>query len=448
MVGGGLRSEPTKLYYDTLTNKLIAGGGFRKADEKWITGIASWNGTYWDSLGHGLNFFDTLGSPNASVCSVWGMTRFNGDLYCTGNFFKAGHDSIFGFAKWNGLDWDTVTGASITSYHPVWEVMNYNNELYICGGFDSVGNVPADGIAKWDGTTWSAIGSNYNFVDQAEATSLQEMIFYHGNLYVSGGFYDPQGNYCRLAKWDGANWTFFTSVVTGGLAFIWDFEIYNDELYAGGIFYQTSGSVASSIIRWNDTTWRDVGGSIEVAANAYPTVCDMTVHNGKLYCAGSFEVVGGINAPFVASWDGTDWCGFGSIFDNKLLQVAFYEDTMYVAGEFWTIDGDSIRNIVKWIGGSFVDTCGNTTAIQESHEVNQPLLFPNPASEIVQFQFSDANETRIIILYDQIGREVWREETNESLVSISVYEFATGMYFYTVVSENDRTANGKFLIHR
>ncbi|HTE34715.1 MAG TPA: T9SS type A sorting domain-containing protein [Chryseolinea sp.] len=82
----------------------------------------------------------------------------------------------------------------------------------------------------------------------------------------------------------------------------------------------------------------------------------------------------------------------------------------------------------------------------ELRNENVISVYPNPASEIVTFQFSDAHESRSIIIYDQIGREVWREETNENLVSISVNEFSAGMYFYRVEETGTVRAMGKLII--
>lgn len=438
----GLDHDPTTLYYDSLTNRLIAGGLFRKADNKWITGIAAWNGTQWDSLGHGLDFIDTI--TNYSPGHVRGIRRFGNYLYCGGSFQRAGYDTIWALARWDGSNWDTVPGGTITRFKSVHDIKVYNNELYICGGFDSVGNVPACGIAKWDGTTWSAIGPNYPFTAQFRLVTKME--FYHGNLYVAGNFDDPSGTQCRLAKWDGNNWTFLTNVVAGGIATVADMQVYNDELYVAGLFLQSVGNVANCIIRWNDTTWRDAGGSVQIGSNSFPQIFDMDVHNGKLYCAGNFQKVGGIDAPFLASWDGTNWCAFGSVFDNTIGQIAFLNDTMYVAGGFWTIDGDSINYIAQWLGGNFVDTCGNATGIIESPALSTSVqVFPNPVSDVVTFQFSSVPTPHSVMVTDNLGREIWRQETDNLTIEFPAYAFANGIYFYTIFKGAER-CSGKFII--
>ncbi|HTF03763.1 MAG TPA: hypothetical protein VK826_07040, partial [Bacteroidia bacterium] len=39
------------------------------------------------------------------------------------------------------------------------------------------------------------------------------------------------------------------------------------------------------------------------------------VHDGKLYCVGNFEKIGGVDALGLASWDGNFWCGYDTHFD-------------------------------------------------------------------------------------------------------------------------------------
>ncbi len=441
-VGDTLNSAPTKLFYDSINDRLITAGVFSKIGDEWITGIASWNGTTWDSIGHGIDFYDTIGNNTAG--NVHALCYFNNQLYCGGSFQKAGFVLTNGLARWNGIVWDSVPGGDIPDFCVVHDMDVYNNELYICGSFDSVGAIPADGIAKWNGSTWAAVGGNYPF--SAPSGIVTRLKFYHGDLFVSGNFLDSAGNTCRLAKWNGNGWQFLNSVVQGGISSVWDIEVYNDELYVSGLFYASQGSVATGIVRWNDTIWRDVGGSVEIGTNAFPTITDMEVYAGKLYCGGNFNIVGGISAEHFASWDGTNWCGYQTTFDNKITQLAFYDDTLYVSGGFQIINGDTLPWMAKWIGGSFVDTCGNTTGIDEPEPVQGVLVYPNPASETVIFQFDGSVQARLIIIFDARGREVWSQNTSDLNVVLPAAEFSNGIYFYAVTDSELQLTTGKFIV--
>jgi hypothetical protein len=163
---------------------------------------------------------------------------------------------------------------------------------------------------------------------------------------------------------------------------------------------------------------------------------------------GNFEKIGGVLAHYIAAWDGTDWCGFGTYFDNRITQITFYNDTMYVAGGFWSINGDSISYMAKWIGGNYIDTCGHLTIgiIEPNEYTNEVIVYPNPSHDMVTFQFSNGGQSRELIIHDMFGREVRREETNESSISLSVLELTVGMYFYSVLERDGSCATGKFIV--
>ncbi len=324
-------NQPARVFYtDTIANKLYVGGAFIQFDNQSIWGIASWNGSQWDSLGHGIDD-PSIGSQPRNTEAI---TRLGGYLYVGGGFFLAGNQNIPSLARWDGSVWDSVPGAALALNKGVTGLTTFNNELYICGTFDTIGNVPVGGIARWDGVTCHAIG-NYDFLYGGGV--IWQMQFYRGNLYVSGAFTDPNGYTCRLAKWDGSNWQFFTNEIIVSIGGISDLEVYNDKLYVGGCFFTADGNVGTSIVTWNDTIWSAVGGSVQLGTvNPYPFVRQMCVHNGKLYCIGSFELVGGVSAKGLASWDGTQWCGYDAVFTSAAnnfcggLTMAFYNDTMYV----------------------------------------------------------------------------------------------------------------------
>lgn len=434
----------TRLYEDTVSNKLIVAGGYSQINGENIRGIATWNGVQWDSLDAGMDEYNSVSFPSNTLA----VTRYYNDIIAGGSFSQAGSVYASFLAKWDGFQWDSIFGGQPNN--TVSDIITYNNDLYICGVFDSIGNTSANCVAKWNGSTWASIGNNYNFADQSG--SINKIRFYEGNLYVAGMFRDPSGNLCRIAKWDGNVWQFFSNDLSGGFCVIEDLEVFNNELYVSGLFYMADGNAGTSIVRWNDTTWRDVGGSVEVGViNSYPSIKDLSVYNGKLYCVGNFESIGGVSAKGLACWDGTDWCSFNSNFELNAGQyigagcIAFYHDTMYVGGGFRIVDGDSIQYIAKWIGGSYVDTCGNTTGLVE-HEPQNVLFFPNPVTHGATFQFSNSQD-RTILIYDQLGKEVWRQQLyGEQQIQLSCAQLTDGMYFYTVIDKQGTGTTGKFII--
>lgn len=137
---------------------------------------------------------------------------------------------------------------------------------------------------------------------------------------------------------------------------------------------------------------------------------------------------------------------YDSLSDNYIYDIRATSDNGLVTSGFNFQNNQNIW--VMKLDSLGCDTMGcNLTGVPEPSSDYQIIsVFPNPASEIVTLQFSDAHQSRSIIIYDQIGREVWREETNEKLVSISVSEFSTGMYFYRVEEKGIVKTTGKLII--
>jgi hypothetical protein len=441
----GTSNRPvTVIYNDTTAGKLFIGGQFTSIGNKTIWGVAQWQNQIWDSLGHGIDDISLGNMPR----NTWAIARFDSSLYVGGAFYLAGNHSTPYLAVWKNNQWDTTF-----PFHPnnvVENILTYNNELYTCGVFDSINNISCKGIAKWNGLTWQAVGNNYDFTNSG--MGIFDMCFYHGNLFISGTFRDPVGNTCRLARWNGFAWQFYTNEVRGSLAGINDMKVYNNELYIGGRYLMSDGNITNCIMKWNDTIWSDVGGGIDLLSNQFPTIKGMIVHNNKLYCVGSFEKVGGIAALGLASWDGVNWCGYGTNFETSPGNfcgadcIEFYNDTMYVAGGFNLVDGIFMPHLVKWIGGNYVSTCGNTTGIQENSGSFFVSVFPNPASSVITFQMLESSASEIIIT-DQLGREVHRKKINgEQQVKIPVDDLPDGMYFYQYVENHDKKRSGKFVV--
>lgn len=436
---GSFNTYPTYMFTDSVNSLLYAGGYFTQINSEIRWGVASWNNSNWDSLGLGIDN-DSISTPGMTK----GFLRDGNYVYAVGAFKRAGTINTNCIARWNGTTWDSVPGCRIPNYQSVNDIIKFNGEIYICGSFDSIGNLPAHGLAKWNGVTWQTVGNNYDF---ATSGFLNRIRFYHGNLYASGNFQDNNGNTCRLAKWDGMNWYFMTSAVQGTIAAIQDMEVYQDKLYVGGLFFQSAGNVANSLQSWNDTTWCAVGGSVQIFANQNPTVRDLCVHDNLLYCGGNFEKIGGIMADAIAFWNGTDWCSLGSDFDNTITQINFYQDTLYVIGGFLNIDQTPATYIAKWIGGNYVDTCGNMTAISESDSKRIDfVLFPNPVINMGTFEVSNGNESFTLVICDQFGRVVLQKMSDGIRLDFLTEGIASGLYYYTIVQDGEVRKSGKMII--
>jgi hypothetical protein len=89
----------------------------------------------------------------------------------------------------------------------------------------------------------------------------------------------------------------------------------------------------------------------------------------------------------------------------------------------------------------------NTTSVEENILSNFSVQeFPNPVSTNATFQITGFDGNKTLIIYDQLGKEIWEKESVENQIEFSAENFSSGLYFYRVTLENGNTVSGKFII--
>ncbi len=420
------------LYADTVDNYMYMAGFFAIVNGQHIKGIARWNGLEWDSLGAGIDGMDNNALANA-LC----ITRYNNELYVGGAFYSLGDRKAVSIGKWDGNSWDSLAVQPFRTNlnNVVYALEVINNELYVGGIFDTVAGVPVKGIAKWNGTNWSSL--NFNLQNNY---GINCIAYYNNEIYVAGNFYDqlPTDGTRNIMKYDGVSWTKVGTGVNGD--HIASMAVYNNELYVAGLFLSAQGNKGNYIQKWNGTVWSDAGGGL-AGANNDPfdnaQVQQLLVYQNKIYAVGAMRYAGVVPAQYISIWDGTNWCGLGSDFDNRIGTLCFYKDTLYVGGGFWTIDGDSIDNVAKWNGGNYTDTCGNLTGIENTHNKSALNIYPNPNNGLFTIEAAfEKSEEISIMLYNMMGECVLKIEgviVNESYKKqLNIEKFPAGVYFLSI----------------
>ena len=431
---------------DTVEDVLYIGGPFTYLNGDTVFGIVKYDGTNYIRMGCGLEW-DCSFTPGGGNIGVRPnkIVRYNGDIYMTGNFIKSNNITLNGLAKWDGSTWQAIgnglTDGSVYTMGINLKVLN--NELYVCGyDFDSCAGVPANSIAKFNGTQWTDV---HNFPDY-NIGNVSDVEMYNGELYVGGNFYDSiNGDIWRIAKWDGSQWVSVGGGIKGGIADVSKMLVYKGLLYVAGTFESAgTNTFAKGIATWDGTKWENVGGGI--ASPWTMQIFDMKVHSNKLYIIGAFSEAGGAPIKRIASWDGTNWCGFGvtdSTFDNVLLALEFYRDTMYIGGGFFAIDGDSsINRIAKYIGAG-TDTCGNKTGIGELPNTENVAfsIYPNPAQNYFNIEITNPDEEEIILsLYNLLGEKLYHQEFSSHYhkEEISTQALSKGIYIVSLQSQSGK----------
>jgi hypothetical protein len=98
------------------------------------------------------------------------------------------------------------------------------------------------------------------------------------------------------------------------------------DLYAGGVFTTAGGVNANYIAKWDGSAWSALGSGI--AGSAYA----LAVSGTDLYAGGNFLMAGSVLANCTAKWDGSDWTALGSGIKNVYLIGSYTVNAMAMSG--------------------------------------------------------------------------------------------------------------------
>ncbi|MFH2142320.1 MAG: hypothetical protein ABIJ97_07865 [Bacteroidota bacterium] len=379
-IGNGVNWGIKCFYEDTVEDKLYIGGNFTSVDTiQNVYCIAVLNNQTWE----------TEISKLDHICSD--ITGYQNDIYAGGYFVYADTVKVNAVGRWDGNQWYPVGegfGGGV-----IYNLKVINNELFACGCFDSSSINVVNSLAKWSGSEWVSV---YNFprFDSITPNYIFDIAYFNGEFYVAGNFGYSDMSVMDIVKYNGTEWVDVGGSMKGGMAAISRMEVYNNELIVAGMFWKQDGNTGNFIQAWDGTQWKELGGGVSgymQLPNSNGQIHEMKINNGDLYVGGVFTYAGGVPAPHMARWDGTEWCGFGGNFNNNIYSFGFYRDTLYI-GCGTMVDSIQVNNLARWVGGSHVDTCGAINSINETvYEDKSILVYPNPAQDEITIETSDIN---------------------------------------------------------
>jgi hypothetical protein len=134
----------------------------------------------------------------------------------------------------------------------------------------------------------------------------------------------------------------------------------SDNLYIGGDFQAFDTVIpADFIVQYNRKTgvWSSLSGGLDNHVSA------LTLHNGILYAAGSFDQTydGGTTLNYIAEWDGISWQSVGGGTNAEVRSIAFIGDTLYAGGNFTQAGGNSAYFLAYWDGQNWNEAFGGTS---------------------------------------------------------------------------------------
>jgi hypothetical protein len=400
LLGNGMNHTVYHLAVDG-QDYVYAGGEFTLAGGVPANRIARWDGNSWNALGSGLGGdyptiadmeadhnsnvyvtgqFDTAGDTSVQLIARWDGSAWselapgtrsgwfegefgsifdlsvspNGDLYAGGSFRIINGVEAHNIARWDGASWTALsTPAGNGVNERVYAVTIDEKEQVFAGGFfTNAGGLPANHIARWDGTAWFTWmkGGESGIDNIVDALAVdRDGVLYAGGYFTTAG--KAPANH--IARWDGKEW----SPLGKGLdASVRDLAVDSrGNLYAGGTF-TTAGDVnANRIARWDGTTWSALDEGVSAEHTGSPEVWALAVDDqGNLYAGGDFTTAGGIEANYIARWDGTTWSALGRGMDEQVTDLAVDpQGNLYAAGWFKRAGDVEASGVARWDGSSW-----------------------------------------------------------------------------------------------
>jgi hypothetical protein len=466
--------------------------------------IYKWDGFSWSGLGEGVGDYWT------SSVQIKTLAWYNSKLITGGNFSTAGDKYIKSLAQLNPSGWSDVGGNSVTPNNFINKLLVHNNKLYAAGYFTNMGGTNANNIAVWDGSSWSNLGSGVdNFIETihfigddiyvtgpffiaggstaigyakwngnnwqalANGGSYANAMTNIGNdLYVGGQFTSINAGTVsvnNLARWDGSSWSDVGGGVSQGTNFstgVFALASRGNELIVGGNFTLAGSTPANNIAIWNGLQWNALGEGLN------GIVRTILVSGNDIYVGGQFTTAGANTAFSIARWDGTTWypLGRGINQSNNFVSIATVysllptPDGLYVGGQF-THAGDKYSNMIA-LYTDFTTTSSNDVYLNPS-EFNLFQNYPNPYNPNTKILYVIPNEVRnlkdfssqaprndntlvTLKVYDILGNEIATlvdeyKSAGSYEVEFDASSLSSGVYFYRITIHSDKLQSGSFV---
>ena len=134
------------------------------------------------------------------------------------------------------------------------------------------------------------------------------------------------------------------------------------------------------------------------------------------------------------------------LFTSLLFSSLGQQNTVSTGGEVSGVGGSASFTVGQ------IDYINNTAfngkineGVQQPYEFYQEVgleeeiiisaVYPNPTKDVIQIEFENA-VLRVMNLYDQQGKLILKNETNEKYTSLDLSELAKGSYVLEVQNEN------------
>lgn len=434
---------------------IVAIGSFRNDDAGNDAGhvrvFQSMAGT-WTQLGNDINGVsdnDNAGSSlslNASGDIVAVGSPANSD---GGNF--SGQVRIF---QYNGSEWvqlgNSINGnGNVNGFGSSVSLSSDGNTVAI-GEFADDTNGSNAGAARaftFDGSNWNQVGQTVygdtagDFFGTTISLSSDGSIFAVGapdndGLINAGGqvkiFQNIAGTWTQLGN------AIYGNSVSGLAGYSLDLS-YNGQIVAVGAVNDSEGGALSgsvTVYEYNGTDWAVKGAKISGDATSI-----QSGYSTSLNGSGSVVAIGDIGTNAFAGrgrvfqFDGTNWNQVGAgILGEATNDQSGYSIALNNSGS--TVAIGAINNDGNGSNSGHVRVFYEPTLSVISINQETFKLYPNPSHDLVTIDFPNANETYTIEVFDILGKQVNRLNSNQqNSIRMNISDLPSGLYLVHIKSE-------------
>ncbi len=420
------------MFSDSLQGKLVLGfSNVNKICNVPFRGIISYDGLSFKDLDVGVQTHMS-GSPGAACAQIC-IPYNNKSLY--GGFFQSvGSNTLFstGLALWNGTVWDTFPKKAFkynsNNSPAIPTLFKDNDNLFIGGVFDTIAGTPAKNFCYFNGVNFIPLNMS-NKIN----VGVRKITKYKNEFYLSGLFINsPASTYSKIIRYNSGQAFDVGNGIMGSLASVQDMLVYNDTLYVAGAFAKADGNLGNHIMKWDGSQFYDAG-----FGNFYDWggISKLINFKNRLYAFGRYIYCADKKAYGAAFYEKGRWTVNKDSLNFGIIGAEVLKDTIYVAGGFPSINGDTtLKYFVKLKCPDFDGCIKNDNPIQNSDF----SIFPNPFNDKITVNTNNSDPTALkkIILINMLGQIVYQLEYYQNNIIIDLPQLFGSTYIAELYLNN------------
>lgn len=306
-------------------------------------------------------------APGMDEGAVWTSVIYQGELIVSGTFNTAGLVETTRIARWDGTQWTSIGGPT-NILGIVDSLAVYNGELIAGGTFTQIAGTTVNRIARWNGSQWLPLEGPEGIGVDGDGGGVRVLaLAVYDNALYAGGIFTTAGDVTvnRIARWDGSEWSALSgSSGTGFTALgaeVRALAVYDDALIVGGKFGLAGGVSANNLARWDGSEWAPLQGPSGngVSGTTGTFVATLATYGAELIVGGWFNTAGGLPANRIARWDGSEWRALidtvtsANGVNSTVLTLTVFDGALIAGGDFTSAGGQAALRIARWDGATW-----------------------------------------------------------------------------------------------